>query len=417
MQQAADRLTAHHGTAKEPMPRRHEAAAAERKPDWHCKRCHDDRDKSKRFRNFGRNDRCFKCNVAKGACFHSEVQVATTRSPTRSLATRQVGQQREADKLAKVQAELQRCKKLLKANATESLPKTAEAAAEEADGAEHEFEHAVEKLQKHRRFMLVEMQCSAEHADVVKLDKQIAVQQEAKLSGLPASVRVKRADKKVEQAQGKVEAMVSKYAKLDEDLQKLRAKIVEHKAGIDKAREDLAEAVQQRDAIWVDLRPAVDASAKCDNSMQELAQLSDSLSEDDLKGFGVEKEHVATVINGLQKALAKKNKAVKEAEAAKREAGNVGADFGATEVAATPQVAARWAEVHDEDDDVQMDEQQIVEAMPGGIVMDAETRSAFMRAVAKSVVRPGKKVQINDKVGTEHGKAAKKPAVTSAAPY
>ena len=79
---------------------------------------------------------------------------------------------------------------------------------------------------------------------------------------------------------------------------------------------------------------------------------------------------------------------------------------GVIEVAATPQVAASWADVHDEDDDVQMDEQKIIEAMPGGIVMDVETRHAFTQAVDKSVGRPGKKAQ--SKVKGETAKACAK---------
>ena len=53
-----------------------------------------------------------------------------------------------------------------------------------------------------------------------------------------------------------------------------------------------------------------------------------------------------------------------------------------------------------------MDEQQIIEAMPGGIVMDADTRAAFMQVVAKSVVKPGKKVQ--SKVKDKEAKACTK---------
>ena len=84
------------------MPRGTTVNGDPTKLDWYCKRCPDDRNKDKKFRNFGRNVRCFKCNVVKGTCFHSKIPLAPARAPTRSLAARQVGQQKEADKVAKL---------------------------------------------------------------------------------------------------------------------------------------------------------------------------------------------------------------------------------------------------------------------------------------------------------------------------
>ena len=277
---------------------------------------------------------------------------------------------------------------------------------EEAETVVQVFEYTVEQFQKRRRFLVADCEQSCIHVDVVDLDKQIEVQQEAKLSGLPASVRVNKADKKVKLAQCKVETMVGKQAKLEEDLRQLLAKIEGRKQGINTAKEELAEAAQQRDSLYMELRPAVDANAKVDNSVQDQLVLSGALSDEEFKSIGVGKEQVAAILKGMQVALAEKQKAAKEAEVARRKAEDMAAAKAAAEPAAPTSAAPRWEEVQDEDDDVQMDEQQIIEAMPGGADLDAEARQTFMQKLAKAVVRPGKKV--HSKVKDKETKACTK---------
>ena len=156
----------------------------------------------------------------------------------------------------------------------------------------------------------------------------------------------------------------------------------------------------------MELRPAVDANAKVDNSVQDLLVLSGALSDEEFKSIGVGKEQVAAILKGMQVALAEKQNAAKEAEVARRKAEDMAAAKAAAEPAAPTSAAPRWEEVQDEDDDVQMDEQQIVEAMPGGADLDAEARQTFMQKLAKAVVRPGMKA--HSKVKDKEAKACTK---------
>ena len=85
--------------------------------------------------------------------------------------------------------------------------------------------------------MLLEQGASRTDEDVERLDRQLAVQREAKLSSLPRSVRVAKADKQVESAEKRVADMVARHARLEEERAALDAKVSEHRLGIDKARE------------------------------------------------------------------------------------------------------------------------------------------------------------------------------------
>ena len=286
------------------------------KKDWFCNRCLDP--KGDKFTNFGKRSRCFKCHVDKSRCFHSDVQ----QPPPRSLAHRQAQQQRDSDAVAKRLRDKDAKIAALAAKVKE-YEKSTQAGEhkddelEREDDKKEEYESSVGQLHKHRRFLLDVMGFSAVHAEVAKLDVQIELQMAQQMSALPPNIRVGKADRRIKFAQNKVESLVGKHAKREEELQQLSAKLAEDKVGIDKAREELAEAEQQRQLLYVELQmPTADVKGV------DLLHLSGALSDEDVKGMdiGLGKEELTAVLKSLQSALAEKQKAAQVAEAASRAA-------------------------------------------------------------------------------------------------
>jgi hypothetical protein len=220
---------------------RREGDGGARRPDWLCRLC--EGTDGQPFRNFGSRTACFKCARAKGSCH-------LVAPPPRSLAERQVRQQREGDRVLKLQKECERLQKLLKAGAKDK----------EADNGEEElvveeFDYTVEELLAQRRTLVQDCRKSVEHTDVRKLDKQIALQREAKLAELPDHVRINKLDKRVKDAHAALDRLELKKDKLDTEMEALQQRIKDHAADTEKAKEHTAEAEHQRMQLFATLRP------------------------------------------------------------------------------------------------------------------------------------------------------------------
>jgi len=343
------------------------------------------------FKNFGSRDACFRCNVAKGRCFKDNVAAPPPRAP-RALAQRQVSQQRsqqrEADKVAKLQAELQRYKKLVKDNTVTTQPEDAE----EAEVEEQVFEYTVEELLAQRRTLLHECRKSTDHHDVKKLDQQVAVQREAKLADLPASKQIAKVDKRVKDAHVALERMAAKKDKLDEEMQTLQQKLANHTADLEKAKLRIAEAESQRVQVYATLRPQsvkehkVDMLDSAGDSIASVLAASALLPAEIFTKIGSNQADLRTMLQGLadqvamhqkQAELAREEEAkAKEQEAKTAETPTAAA--AAAEAAATTSRA--WADTNDEDDEA------------SDMEVDSETLDAVRRKLPANL---GEQVKID----------------------
>ena len=239
-----------------------EPRPAERtKADWLCKFCKGRDGKS--FRNFGHRTACRTCNIAKGSCFAGNVEKGPPGGSP-SLAVRQVRQQRadeatakkarqKEDELAKIKAELRRRDEQLKAVRGEA---STDNSGNNEDGvASPTFEYTVDQLLEQRKLLKTQGK-SDDHIDVVRIDRQVKIQREAKLAEKPGHARVAKADRKVKQCRDNIEASEAMAAKLQEELAALQERIAANAGEIGRARGALAEAEHERDELHKSLQTA-----------------------------------------------------------------------------------------------------------------------------------------------------------------
>ena len=392
------------------------------KADWLCKKCVDD--KGDKFRNFAVRRTCFKCHVDKGMVFHSDVK----QPPPRSLAHRQVQQQRDSDavakklrdKDAKITALAAKVKEFEKGVATRDK-KDKEEELDKDDG----FEYTVEQLQAHRR-MLLDFGKPPHHPDVDKLDKQILLQQEAKIAILPLHVRIAKADRKVKAARSHHENMVSKKAKLDEEAAAWQQKILEHKAGIEKAKEDIVDAERQREALYEELQPKAEKNkegAQVEDMCKDILAFSEGLTDDVIKkvGANVSKSDLQLLLQGLaaqaREAAQERARAAEAAAEIQRATARAEEIQRATAAAATPAAGAAappsfvgrrpWSEEEEDcsDMEVDVDEEKVKQVLPPS--MDDASRTQLMAVLATSV-KLKKKVE-KKKLGAKAAASSHKP--------
>ena len=362
------------------MPRHSGAGDArpQSKDDWRCKKCKDSGG-SAQYKNFGHRDTCNKCGQQKEACFLEAVPRAQHKAgkPPRALAERQVAQGKSyaeaakrgqtADSLRKENVQLQ--KRL--AAALQQTTTTAvhdDAAHDDAEQGPKQFKYTVESLVR-QRAMLLEQGASRTDEDVERLDRQLAVQREAKLSSLPRSVRVAKADKQVESAEKRVADMVARHARLEEERAALDAKVSEHRLGIDKARESLESVKQLRDSLYLECRPDAvckeAATATPSTLFGALEQVAGGLSDQDLQAAGAvfDKAQLATLLEGLQKVCVAKQQAEAARSAPQAAVEKAAAEAASTTAAAAPAAESRkaWADTKDEESDMEVDSETVDE--------------------------------------------------------
>ena len=135
-------LQKHHGGGSGSMGSRDHARARQQpgqqqrpdRPDWLCRKCVGT--DTKPFRNYGDRVACFKCKLGKAFCHKENV----TAPPPRSLAARQVQQQREGARVAKLVKENARLEKLLAKSKDEGDKGGEEQDTEEAETVVQVFE-------------------------------------------------------------------------------------------------------------------------------------------------------------------------------------------------------------------------------------------------------------------------------------
>ena len=377
------------------------APRADGRADWYCKHCPDDRNAAQQFRNFASRLQCKKCGIAKGKCFKSNVEPkAPTTRPAKTLAVRQVAQQRQTDAESKRVASLQRENAQLqkKLAALQSSDKAAAPEEEEeaAEGTKHEYTLA---QLREMRTSLVRYGKTSVHPDVLKLDQQISLQQEEQHAGLPSHVRVAKADKRVAAAERKVGQVVDKHAKMEQELSQLKERIEAQRVGIEQAQMELQEAAKSREELFKDLKAAsadgpAGAEARAPLGLSAtalfttLAQFTDSLAETDVQGL-LPKAQLASVFEGLHKVCEAKQQAqMAEAAAAAEAAEKAAANAGAAQIGGPRRP---WADVADEPDEatveMELDMEQARKDLP---TMDADTREHVLAVLAKSF-KPVKK--------------------------
>jgi len=346
---------------------------------------------------------------------------------------RQVAQQRQTDAESKRVASLQRenaqlQKKLaaLRSSDKAATPEDKEDELDKNDG----FEYTVDQLQAHRR-MLLDFGKPPHHPDVDKLDKQILLQQEAKIAILPLHVRIAKADRKVKAARSRHENMVSKKAKLDEEAAAWQQKILEHKAGIDKAKEDIVDAERQREALYEELQPKAEKNkegAQVEDMCKDILAFSEGLTDDVIKkvGANVSKSDLQLLLQGLAaqareaaqeraraaEAAAEIQRATARAEAVAASAAAATPAAGAaisTAAPAPPSSVGRrpWSEEEENfsDMEVDVDEEKVKQVLPPS--MDDASRTQLMAVLATSV-KLKKKVE-KKKLGAKAAASAHKP--------
>ena len=371
---------------------------------------------------------CKKCGIAKGKCFKSNVEPkAPTTRPAKTLAVRQVAQQRQTDAESKRVASLQRenaqlQKKLAALHSSDkaATPEDKEDELDKNDG----FEYTVDQLQAHRR-MLLDFGKLPHHPDVDKLDKQILLQQEAKIAILPLHVRIAKADRKVKAARSHHENMVSKKAKLDEEAAAWQQKILEHKAGIDKAKEDIVDAERQREALYEELQPKAEKNkegAQVEDMCKDILAFSEGLTDDVIKkvGANVSKSDLQLLLQGLAaqaREAAQERARAAEAAAEIQRATARAEEVAASAAAATPAAGAAappssvgrrpWSEEEEDcsDMEVDVDEEKVKQILPPS--MDDASRTQLMAVLATSV-KLKKKVE-KKKLGAKAAASSHKP--------
>jgi len=397
------------------MPRGTTVNGDPTKLDWYCKRCPDDRNKDKKFRNFGRNVRCFKCNVVKGTCFHSEIPLAPARAPTRSLATRQVGQQKEADKVAKLEAKLreqkqvhrQELQRLAKANAT-----AADAEAEEdAAGAEQPaFEYTVAELLAQKR-MFLDQRTKPDDPRIQALDEQMALQRKAKFDMLPGDVRIRGMDKQVKMAQVHLEKLLGKGSKLQDVLAAAQKEVADHATEVEKAKARIADAEKARMQLWATVKPEkgcnlADREEKGENDVLEEATTNcacvlaaaQALPDELFATRGANKSHLVEAFQNMANIMQN----FVDDKAKQKEAAAEKAAASATEAAAAAtKERERWAnvEVDDSDNEDMPDVEEDFESKMGSaetLGLTADKHAAMAAQWAESIklkVKKGLKVK------------------------
>ena len=396
-------LSRHHGTPPE-MQRTRDAASKE---NWLCRKCVGK--DAEPYRNFGHRTACHKCGLAKSACHKANVQPP----PPRSLADRQVTVQKEAARIKELEkrnAALAKQLEQAKAVAPPARPSVeGEVGADESEDVP-QCKFTVEQLLK-QRALLLDQGASCADEEVERLDKQLKLQREAKLSSLPPAARVAKAGRQVASAEKRVAAVVEKRTATQEQIKTLQAKLAEQGLEIDKARAELEAAQQQRDQLYQELRPGADVAVPATHLVfGALEQVANALAPADVHAWGLQgPEQLAQVLAGLQKAC---EAATARAEAVAASAAAATKAAGAASAAAAPappsSVGRRpWSEEEENfsDMEVDVDEEKVKQALPPS--MDDASRTQLMAVLATSV-KLKKKVE-KKKLGAKTAASAHKP--------
>jgi len=345
--------------------------------------------------------------VVKGTCFHSEIPLAPARAPTRSLAARQVGQQKEADKVAKLEAKLreqrqvhkQELQRLFKANAT-----TADAEAEEdAAGAEQPaFEYTVAELLAQKR-MFLDQRTKPDDPRIQALDEQMALQRKAKFDMLPGDVRIRGMDKQVKMAQARLEKLLGKSSKLQDVLAAAQKGVADHATEVEKAKARIADAEKARMQLWATVKPekGCNLAEKGENDVLEEATTNcawvlaatEALPDELFAKSGTNKSHFVDAFKNMANIMQNfVDDKAKQKEAA----------VPATEAAAAAtKERERWGNLEDDDSDnedmpgVEEDfESKMDSAETLGLTADKHAAMAAQWAESiKSKVKKGLKVK------------------------
>ena len=372
---------------------RREAGSA----DWYCKHCRDDRNKDAPFKNFASRMQCKKCGLEKGKCFKSKAEPASpsTRAP-KALAERQLGQQRQAGKEAQRMAKLQRENAQLQQQLASLQRPDKSAEADDDDDAVPRFKFTVEQLLG-QRALLLQQGASCADDEIVRLDRQLKIQRDAKLSSLPPAARVAKADKQIAGAEKRVAVAVEKRAVTEEEIMSLQAKFADQGLEIDKARTDLEDAQRQRDLLYKELRPDAEVAPVTSSVFEAMGKVANALAPEDFQAWGLQgPEQLAQVLAGFQRACEAATAKAQEEKAAAAAAAASAAAAQAEEAAkrATQQPPgdtagsveskSRWADSEDcADIEMEVDETQINQVLP--VSMDDTTRKQLMAVLAKSV--------------------------------
>jgi hypothetical protein len=226
------------------------------KSDWLCKFCPD------KFRNYGHRDSCYRCHIEKGKSFGS-LAPSKSRSPTTSLAEKQVadGKRQDKERIKALEAQIVGHKAVAKKLAERN-------SAPQPDEDECEVVPATKSLEQLLKFKVVlEGMGAGFENDIAANAAEIVAARESQLATKPSHVQLAQASHKVERAKALCSKHAAKTTELQVQLAALFESIKEHSVLVAEQEKNLlvAQAHYESTAKGINSQeaPAPEPSLAC----------------------------------------------------------------------------------------------------------------------------------------------------------